>query len=145
MAVGGQRYGSAAFPLEKTGCSLHRSLGGTRDGSRLVRKRSPLPAFYLWTVQPVARVAIPTVPSGLITDILKIFSFINRPILKFWNEVCIAGEDEQGGILIGHIIGAGSKTRWHSREGINKNNSVNHRHSRVNKQVALERSGKCIF
>ena len=73
------------------------------------------------------------------------FSFSNRPILKFQNEVCIAGEDEQGGILIGHIIVAGSKTQWHSREGINKNDSVHHRHSRINKQVTLERSGECIF
>ena len=73
MALGGRRYGSAALSLEKTGCSLHRSLGGPRDGSGLVRKRSPLPAFYLWTVQPVARVAIPTVPSRLITDILNLF------------------------------------------------------------------------
>jgi hypothetical protein len=55
------------------------------------------------------------------------------------------GKDEQGGILIGHIIGAGSKSKWHSREGISKNDSVNHRHSREYKQEALEKAGECIF
>jgi len=76
MGLGGQRYSSAALPLEMTRCSLHRRLGGPRGRSGQVRKITPLPTFNPWTDQPVARVALPAVPSRPITDILNfLFNF----------------------------------------------------------------------